>query len=284
MTKKKIAWITDSVSCIRPELAEQQGIYIVPLSLIFGDAVYKDGVDLTYKEFYSLLEKNEKLPTTSQPAIGEFIELYSKLKEEYEMGIAVHVTSKVSGTYNTSIMAAEIANFPMVHIDSKIGAAALEYILLEGIRLEKEGKTIEEISTYLNKLANTVKGIAIVGDLEQLHKGGRVSGLGLLLGNLLQIKPILTFKDGSLVPLEKVRTQKKAEKRIIELFRESFNSKKVHGISICHSNNIEKANDIREKVLSVHPNIHVKIGDLSPVISAHVGKGSFVLFWFEDNN
>lgn len=281
MTKKKIAWITDSVSCISPELAERYGFHIVPLSIIFDNKQYRDGVDLTYDEFYELLNKNDKSPTTSQPAIGEFVELYTKLKEEYEMGIAIHVTSKVSGTFNTSIMAAEMAEFPMVHIDSKIGAKALEFMMLEGIRLENEGKTIDEITNHLKIMASTVKGYAIVGSLEQLHKGGRVSGVGLLLGNLLQIKPILGFNDGSLVPYEKVRTLKKAEKRILELFKESCDSKNVYGVSICHANHIDKANELKEKVLDINGSIQVEIGNLSPVISAHVGEGSFVLFWFE---
>ncbi|MDA1674848.1 DegV family protein [Bacillus cereus group sp. TH152-1LC] len=281
MTKKKIAWITDSVSCISPELSERYGIHIVPLSIIFDNKQYRDGEDLTYDEFYDLLNKSDKSPTTSQPAIGEFVELYTKLKEEYEMGIAIHVTSKVSGTFNTSIMAAEMAEFPMVHIDSKIGAKALEFMMLEGIRLENEGKTIDEITNHLNTMASTVKGYAIVGSLEQLNKGGRVSGLGLLLGNLLQIKPILGFDDGSLVPYEKVRTLKKAEKRILEIFKESCDSKNVYGVSICHANHINKANEFKEKVLDINSSIQVEIGDLSPVISAHVGEGSFVLFWFE---
>lgn len=281
MTKKKIAWITDSVSCISPEAAERYGIHIVPLSIIFENKLYRDGMDLTYDEFYDLLKKNDKSPTTSQPAIGEFVELYTNLKEEYEMGIAIHVTSKVSGTFNTSNMAAEMAEFPMVHIDSKIGAKALEFMILEGIRLESEGKTIDEITSYLRDMASSVKGLAIVGDLEQLHKGGRVSGLGLLLGNLLQIKPIIGFDDGSLVPYEKVRTLKKAERRILELFKKSFDSKSVYGVSICHANNIEQANKLKDKVLDINHSIQVEIGDLSPVISAHVGEGSFVLFWFE---
>ncbi|MFP3725704.1 DegV family protein [Priestia filamentosa] len=281
MTKKKIAWVTDSVSCISPEVAKEKSIYMTPLSIIFNNEVYKDGVDLTYKDFYSLLVKSSTSPTTSQPSLGEFMELYSSLKEKYELGIAVHVTSQVSGTYNTSKMAAEEVGFPMIHIDSKIGAKAQEYILLEGIRLEQEGKTTEEIVDYLNHLANSVRGLAIVGSLEQLHKGGRVSGLGFLIGNLLKIKPILHFENGSLKPLEKVRTLKKAEKRILDIFIDSFTKNGVQGVSICHSNNLIQAQQLMEQLKSLSPNISVEIGDLSPVISAHVGESSFVLFWFE---
>jgi len=282
MTKKKIAWVTDSVSCITPQDSLKNNIHIVPLSIIFNEKVYNDGVDLTYEDFYSMLIESSKPPTTSQPSVGEFVKLYTKLKEEYEFGIAVHVTSKVSGTYNTSIMAAEMANFPMAHIDSKIGAKAQEYIISEGIRLEQEGKSIDEIVQHLNHLSNSVRGLAVVGNLEQLHKGGRVSGASLLIGNLLQIKPILSFNNGALEPLEKVRTIKKAEKRIIELFLHSFTNKKVQGISICHSNNISQAIRLKKHIQTISSEITLDIGDLSPVISAHVGESSFVLFWFEE--
>lgn len=276
--KKKIAWITDSVSCILPEVAKQNDINVIPLSIIFEDNSYKDG-ELSSSDFYSLLKSASKAPTTSQPSIGEFVELYSKLKEDYEMGIAVHVTSKVSGTYNTSITAAEIAGFPMIHIDSKIGAKPVELMMLDAIHLSEEGKTVEEINQHLQELTSSVKGLALVGSLEQLHKGGRVSGLGFLTGNLLQIKPILHFDDGALVPLEKVRTAKKAEKRLLEIFQES--SKKVYGISIAHANAYDKAIEYKNAILGTYPNQKVDICELSPVITAHVGEGTVALFWFE---
>ncbi|MBM7703670.1 DegV family protein [Metabacillus iocasae] len=279
--KRKIAWVTDSVSCIPPQLAKEKGMYVVPLSLIFGETIYKDGIDLTVEEFYAQLKEADKLPTTSQPSVGEFVELYEKLKEEYEMGIAIHVTSKVSGTYNSSVMAAEMAGFPMVHIDSKIGAKALEYMMLEGIRLEQEGVSTEEIVTRLQQMPNEVRGLNLIGSLEQMHKGGRVSGLGLLLGNLFQIKPILEFQDGALVPLEKVRTMKKAENRIFELFKQSYDSYSLYGVSIIHSEILEKAEEWKQRLLEIDPNFNVEIGPLSPVVGTHVGAGTIGLMWFE---
>ncbi|WP_162596029.1 DegV family protein [Bacillus sp. CGMCC 1.16541] len=279
--KKKIAWVTDSVSCIPPQLAEEKGIYVVPLSLIFGESIYKDGIDLTTEEFYARLKEADKLPTTSQPAVGEFVELYEKLKEEYEMGIAIHVTSQVSGTYNSSIMAAEMAGFPMVHIDSKIGAKALEYMMFEGIRLEEEGVSTEEIVARLQQMPNEVRGLNLIGSLEQMHKGGRVSGLGLLLGNLFQIKPILEFQDGALVPLEKVRTMKKAENRIFELFKQSYEAYSLYGVSIIHSEVSEKAEEWKRRLLEIDPSFTIEMGPLSPVVGTHVGAGTIGLMWFE---
>ncbi len=278
---KKIAWVTDSVSCISEDTAKKYGINVVPLSIIFNEISYKDGIELTNEEFYEKLKASRVSPTTSQPAVGEFVELYEKLKLEYEMGIAIHVTSKVSGTLNASILAAEIAGFNMVHIDSKIGAKALEYMMLEGIRMEKKGHSAEEIAERLKEMPTCVRGLNLIGSLEQLHKGGRVSGMGMLIGNLLQIRPIIEFQQGALVPLEKVRTTKKAENRIFEIFKDSYTMKGVYGVAVIHSNLIEKAREWKERLSHIDPSLSIEVGDLSPVISAHVGEGTIGLMWFE---
>lgn len=278
---KKIAWVTDSVSCISEEAAEKYGIYVVPLSIIFNGKCYKDGIELTNEEFYKKLKASKVSPTTSQPAVGDFVKLYEKLKQEYEMGIAIHVTSKVSGTLNASMLAAEIAGFNMVHIDSKIGAKALEFMMLEGIRMDLEGYSGEEIAKHLQELPECVRGLNLIGSLEQLHKGGRVSGVGMVIGNLLQIRPIIEFQQGELVQLEKVRTTKKAENRILEIFKESYITKGVYGAAVIHSNLFEKAREWKERLLQIDPALEIEVGDLSPVISAHVGEGTIGLMWFE---
>lgn len=280
-TLKKIAWVTDSVSCISEDTAEKYGINVVPLSIIFDGNCYKDGIELTNDEFYEKLKASKVSPTTSQPAVGDFVLLYEKLKQEYEMGIAIHVTSKVSGTLNASMLAAEIAGFNMVHIDSKIGAKAQEYMMLEGARMDREGYTGKEIAEHLQELPERVRGLNLIGSLEQLHKGGRVSGVGMVIGNLLQIRPIIEFQNGELVQLEKVRTTKKAENRIFELFKASYTEKGVYGVAVIHSNLFEKAGEWKARLSQIDPSLEIEVGDLSPVISAHVGEGTIGLMWFE---
>lgn len=279
--KKRIAWITDSASSLTPQEAAEYNIHVVPVSVIFGEEVYRDGVDLSVKAFYQKLSNTNVQPTTSQPTTQEFVNLYEQLKEEYEIGIAVHISGALSGTLSGSISAAEMAGFPLIPIDSKFGAAGMVTMLKEGIRLEKEGKSLEEIKDYLISLSDKVKGFMMVGSLDQLYRGGRVSGLSYYIGSLLQIKPILTFDNGKLIPYTKVRTMKKAEKRVLDILKTSLNYKRVEHISIVHSEFEEKALAWKKDIITMFPSLEINIGTLSPAIGAHVGAGTIGILWFE---
>ena len=278
----RIAWVTDSTSCISLEEARELGIHIIPVSVIMEDQIYKDGVDITPDEFYAKLETITELPKTSQPTVGEFSDFYEVLKHDYDCAIAVHVSEKFSGTINGSRLGADMANFPVHIVDSKITSEAMKQLLLKGKKLEEEGLKPEEIVTLLRDMADHVKGFVCIGSLEQLRRGGRLSGAGFLVGNLLQIKPILTFDDGSLVPYEKIRTLKKAESRVLALFEEAAQRNAAYGVSVIYSGSSEKAKDWLHLLKEKYPNITFNLGQLSPAIGVHVGAGTLGILWFEE--
>ncbi|MCM3718570.1 DegV family protein [Fictibacillus phosphorivorans] len=278
----RIAWITDSTSCITQEEAKQLGIHIVPVSVIMGEEVYKDGVDITPAEFYERMEMMPDLPKTSQPTVGEFSDFYEVLKLDYDCGIAVHISEKFSGTINGSRIGAEMADFPIHIVDSKITSEAMKQLILKGKRLEDEGLDPEVIAERLRGSAANVKGYVCIGNLEQLRRGGRLSGASFLVGNLLQIKPILTFEDGSLVPFEKIRTLKKAQSRVLELFEEAASQKSVNGVSVVYSGSSEKAEDWLHLLKEKYPDLTINLGQLSPAIGVHVGAGTLGILWFEE--
>ncbi|MED1862997.1 DegV family protein [Fictibacillus nanhaiensis] len=278
----RIAWITDSTSCITQEEAKELGIHIIPVSVIMEDKIYKDGVDITPDEFYAKLETVSELPKTSQPTVGEFSDFYEVLKHSYDCGIAIHVSEKFSGTINGSRLGAEMADFPVHIVDSKILSESMKQLLLKGKKLESEGLEAQEIAAMLRETADHVKGYVCIGSLEQLRKGGRLSGASFLVGNLLQIKPILTFDDGSLVPFEKIRTLKKAESRVLALFEEAAESKGAYGVSVVYSGSSEKAEDWLHLLREKYPHITFNLGQLSPAIGVHVGAGTLGLLWFEE--
>lgn len=155
MKQKKIAWITDSTIYMDKEFLERNNIHVVPLYVIFGDRCYKEDVDMTTPEFFEKLHSSEELPKTSQPAIGDFVALYEKLKEEYECGIAIQVSSGISGTFQTSKMAAEMTGFDVKVIDSWMGAFPMACMFQEAIKLEQEGKTRDEIAACLRTIPPT---------------------------------------------------------------------------------------------------------------------------------
>lgn len=278
----RIAWITDSTSCITQDEAKELGIHIIPVSVIMEDKIYKDGVDITPDEFYAKLESVSELPKTSQPTVGEFSDFYEVLKHNYDCGIAIHVSEKFSGTINGSRLGAEMADFPVHIVDSKILSESMKQLLLKGKKLESEGLEAQEIAAMLRETADHVKGYVCIGSLEQLRKGGRLSGASFLVGNLLQIKPILTFDDGSLVPFEKIRTLKKAESRVLALFDEAAKNKGAYGVSVVYSGSSEKAEDWLHLLREKYPHITFNLGQLSPAIGVHVGAGTLGLLWFEE--
>ena len=278
----RIACITDSTSCISLEEARELGIHIIPVSVIMEDQIYKDGVDITPDEFYAKLETITELPKTSQPTVGEFSDFYEVLKHDYDCAIAVHVSEKFSGTINGSRLGADMANFPVHIVDSKITSEAMKQLLLKGKKLEEEGLKPEEIASLLRDMADHVKGFVCIGSLEQLRRGGRLSGAGFLVGNLLQIKPILTFDDGSLVPFEKIRTLKKAESRVLALFEEAAQRNAAYRVSVIYSGSSEKAKDWLHLLKEKYPNITFNLGQLSPAIGVHVGAGTLGILWFEE--
>ncbi|MBN3554835.1 DegV family protein [Fictibacillus nanhaiensis] len=278
----RIAWITDSTSCITQEEAKQLGIHIIPVSIIMEDKIYKDGVDITPDEFYTKLESVSELPKTSQPTVGEFSDFYEVLKHRYDCGIAIHVSEKFSGTINGSRLGADMADFPVHIVDSKITSESMKQLLLKGKKLEEDGLEAQEIAAMLRETADHVKGYVCIGSLEQLRKGGRLSGASFLVGNLLQIKPILTFDDGSLVPFEKIRTLKKAESRVLALFEEAAQNKGAYGVSVVYSGPSEKAEDWLHLLKEKYPHISFNLGQLSPAIGVHVGAGTLGILWFEE--
>lgn len=277
--KKKIAWVTDSTAFIPDSIMEEHDIYIVPLEIIFEDGTYEDGIDLTPEQLYQKIVQANYAPKTSQPSVGKFVALYEQLKEEYECAIAVHLSSELSGTYNASVNAAKLVDFPVEHVDSKLMSYPITSIILQGIELAQQGKNYREIAITLREEYKKIENYILVGSLDQFYKGGRMSGLQYYLGNLLQIKPIIRIKDGRFEIYEKVRTEGKAVKRMLEQLERANQNDSVKHLQILHGNVLEKALALKETITNMYPDVKVLIGPISSTIGAHAGKGTLALTW-----
>lgn len=280
---QKIAWITDSTCYIEPNFAKENHIFVVPMSISFENEIFKDGIDITEEEFYHKLTTSSHLPKSSQPPIGELIQLYEELKNEYNLGIAIHVSSELSGTVNASKQAADIAEFPLIVVDSKLISLPMFYMIRKGQEMIQQGVSPAEVANKLEKMYKTNQLYVMVGSLEQLHKGGRVSAIQLLLGSLLQIKPILTFQEGKVVPYEKVRSQKKAlsfiVSRLISDVEEGINVKTVFILSAKAEKELHM---IQEQIHSLFPHIEILTGPLGSAVGVHAGAGTIALTWFRE--
>ncbi|MFB5661491.1 DegV family protein [Alteribacillus sp. HJP-4] len=278
---EKIAWITDSSAAT--EKIDMEDVYVVPLHIIFGERSYEDRTELSADAFYNKLSEDKEHPKTSQPALGAFIELYKELKKSYDRGIAVHLSGALSGTLSTSLQAAEIAGFDVTVIDSKGASEPVLDIIRHGRALHSDGSSLPDIRDALKSMADRLRIYIMIDKLEQLHRGGRVSGTGKLLGQLLQIKPILAFQNGEAIPFEKVRSRKKAQQRLIQLFTQSVEESPVKNAHIVHASAKEKAEQLKQELAEKYPNIVFQVRQLGPVLGVHSGSGAVGICWFDNN-
>ncbi|WP_368503256.1 DegV family protein [Alkalihalophilus sp. As8PL] len=279
----KVAIVTDSTAYLAPDVRDELSIEMIPLNVVIGEDSYQEEVDLTTSEFYKLLKETEKLPTTSQPAIGHFVETFENLKTQgYEEIVTIHLSSKISGTYQSAMSAASMVEGIRVEgFDSEISCAPQGFYALEAGKLAKEGADATAILARLNEIKTSQKAYFMVDSLQHLHRGGRMNAAQLVVGNLLKIKPILHFVEGSIVPFEKVRTEKKAVARICQLLEEDVTTGGTYEVTVIHANRLQSAETIANDIQSKFDNVNVGISHFGPVIGTHLGEGSLGVGWYK---
>ena len=283
MTVKKIAWITDSTAYTTDELRQHPDVYVIPLSITFGDETFEDGIDLTTDQLYNKIVSSKEIPKTSQPSAGRFAELFERLKENYESAVAVHISSKLSGTINSCLSGAELANFPVEAVDSKSMSYAITTLIKKGMDLAESGLSSREIANFLQKDAAKSENYFLLGSLDQFYKGGRMSGTAYLLGSLLNIKPIIRINNhGEFELFEKVRSEKKAVKRMLELLSDSYHKHSISQVQILHGNVYEKAKELGNEIKALFPKLDIFIGEISSTIASHSGEGTLATLWHNE--
>jgi DegV family protein with EDD domain len=277
---KKVAWIADTTASLSKDFIEKHQVHVVPLNLIFGDTVYREEEEISIEEFYKKMSEEAVSPTTSQPSIGDFVQLYEKLKEEYEMGIAIHASSELSGTYSTSVQAAEIVGFKLLAIDSRIGSYPIAKMFEKAMDWYEQGMEIEEMVKSLNGLTDKAELYLLPSNLEQLRRGGRLSNTKAILGTILKVNLIIKFENGKVVLSEKIRTEKKVAAYFKELFAR-INSE-TDEVCIVHADEEEKANKWKKEINALFPELKVRTMMLCSVAGVHTGKGTMAVSWLRN--
>lgn len=277
---KKIAWITDTAAQLDEAFIKKHNVHILPLSVVFADGVFRETVDLAQEEFYDKLRVAKVPPKTSQPAIGEMVALYEKLQEQgYDAAIALHVSSGMSGTFESSQTAAKMTDFKVYPIDSKIGSYPMIKMIEIGTELLEKGQDVEEVITAIEKITEDSKLAFIPANLNQLHRSGRVSGTQVFLSNLLNIKVVVTFEDGKPVMKEKVRANKRAKKHVTALLRSDIENGDVPEVAVIHCNNAKDAEIWKNELVQEFPKLKVQVVSLSVCVGVHAGEGTTGLSW-----
>lgn len=277
----KVAIVTDSTAYIPKHLREKHHIHMVPLSVVFGDTAYREEIDLSTEEFYKKLTEFG-IPTTSQPSVGAFVEKYEELAKDYDAIISIHLSSKISGTYQAAINAGKMVDGVDVHVyDSELSAMPQGFYALEAAEMSLKNKSPDEIISELDNMKKKIRAYFMVDDLTNLQKGGRLSHAQALIGGLLKIKPVLHFVDKVIVPFEKIRTRKKAIQRIIDMLEEDVQQGEIVKVVFIHGNDEQSALELRDDFAKKHPDIETVISYFGPVIGTHLGQGSLGIGWYK---
>ncbi|SEN24382.1 EDD domain protein, DegV family [Terribacillus saccharophilus] len=278
----KIAVMTDSTAYLTPEQREAFDIHMIPLQVVFDDATYEEEVDITASEFYEKVKQQKALPKTSQPVVGKVIEKLEELSQSYDAVISVHLSSGISGTYQSMVAANDMVEGIEVYAyDSELSCMAQGYYALEAARMVKQGASVEEILKRMDEMKETMIAYFIVDDLSNLQRGGRLNGAQAIIGSLLQVKPVLHFEDKRIVPFEKIRTKKKAISRIKALLAEQAADGAKMKACLLHGNRPEEAEILRQELAAEFPNVEVEISYFGPVIATHLGEGAIGLLWYK---
>lgn len=271
--------VTDSTADLPQELAEQYGIIIVPLKVMFENEVYRDGMDIDAADFYKRMrEKHNTLPTTSQPSPGEFVAVYESLTLKGNSVISIHISSALSGTFHSAQLAKTMVDSKDIFvIDSRSVSMGLGLIVLAAAKAAKEGQNRKQILTLINDLIKKVNIFFVVDNLDYLEKGGRIGKAGALLGSLLNIKPILTIKDGQVAPLEKVRGKARALERMVDLAVDGYPQGSQLMCSVVHADDYISLMKLQDKVVKTLNCSEIIISELGPVVGTHAGPGTIGL-------
>ena len=280
LTTANTAIVLDSTADF-PDAAERFANWrVVPLYVNFGTESYRDGVDMTAGQFYERLRTTEVMPTTSQPTPGDFRAVYEELGA-YERILSLHIGATFSGTYGSANLAADDR---VRTIDTETASAAITMLALAIQRRLDRGTTDEEVDALVERYTREHGLLFTVDTLEFLARGGRIGRAKAFAGELLHVKPILSIRKGEVIPIKRVRGNKKAFQEFVDVVQ----SETVDGPSLrfgtAHADAPERAAELAKMVRDLRPQATIEIEtELGAVIGTHAGPGTVGFFWFTDD-
>lgn len=265
--------VTDSTADAPLALAHELGISIVPLSVIFDHEVYREGVDISHDLFYEKLVRSKTLPTTSAPSVGDFLAVYEPLLAETDEIVSIHVSSKLSATYNNACQAAQMLadrGARIEVIDSRLVSMAMTFVVAAAARAALGGASVDDVLQAVGRMIPRVRIFFVLDTLEYLRRGGRIGRARAFLGTVLRVKPVLSLREGEVCPEERVRTRAHALERIFQI---ATSYPRTQELAICYSTTPQDAEEMRQRVAEVLPHVDIYVTWLGPVIGTHGGPG-----------
>lgn len=267
--------VTDSTADIPVEWEQGFDIKVIPINIQFGEKTFLQNVDLDNEGFYHLVDETKKIPKTSQPSPHQFAEFYKKIAAKGDSILSIHVTSKLSGTYASAVAAAEAVKdmFKVIPVDSTGGSLGLGFMCREARKMDRAGKSVEQIVQYLEGIRQRVLIVLTLDTLEYARMSGRVGALSAALASMLNIKPIAVLKDGLVNMVEKVRTRKAALERVLEMAVEEMGKQPIY-LGVLHARDIKAGNALMAEARKRFNIKDVLMADLSISLAANFGPGT----------
>ncbi|MBN2386829.1 MAG: DegV family protein [Anaerolineales bacterium] len=276
----KVAIVTDSTAYLPDGLIKKCNITVIPLAVVWGEEILRDGVDITPQDFYIRLSSAKAMPTTSQLTVLQIQDAFKTLIDQGYEVLAIFLSSKLSGSYLSALQAREEmleAAEKIAIVDSLTTTMAMGWPVLTAARAAQAGESLVEVRKLAEHARDNSGVLFVVDTLEFLHRGGRIGGAQALLGTALNIKPVLEMVDGRIEPVEKVRTRSKSLARVLDLSAERIAGRTPVRIATAHANAEAEAQEVLESARERFQPVEALCVPLSPVIGTHAGPGCVAL-------
>jgi len=268
--------VTDGAADMPPEWEKEFDIEVIPINIQFGEKTYLQYIDLDNAGFYKMVDETKTIPKTSQPSPHQFTEFYKKIANKGDTIISIHVTSKLSGTYASAVQAAEDVKglFQVLPVDSMVGSVAIGFMCREARKMDRAGKSPEQIVNKLMGIREHVRAFFTLDTLEYAKMSGRVGAVQAAMASIMNVKPIAILKDGVLNIAEKVRTRKASVARIIAMAEEEFGKTPVY-LGVLQANDRPSGEALMAEAKQ-HFNVvgEPVLTDLSISVAANLGPGT----------
>lgn len=274
--------VSDTTACLSVAEAQALGVPYLPQIIIFGEQSFRDDTELDTKTFLQKLRTSPVLPKTAAPPPAMYRQVFERLLAEGQSIVVLTPSSEISGTYRGAVVAAQDFPGADIHVvDTRTVAGGLAGMVYQAVEWVKEGKDADAIVAGIREMAPRNRIIFIVDTLEYLHKGGRIGGAQALFGGILQVKPILTLKDGRIEALESQRTQRRAFARLHELIEAQYPKGSKHAyLNIMHGEAEELANQLKADLSASLGVSDIPVYELPPAILTHAGPGPVAVSFF----
>jgi len=268
--------ITDSTADLSPDLIKKLGIGVVPIYVRFGNDVYRDGVDLDSDEFFEKLTTETSHPATSQPTPADFSGIYSKHSKNTDGIISIHISSRISGTYNSALLAKAMfeSSCPIEVVDSMFNSGGLALVVMAAARLARRGKSLQEVLEETHKAIRQIEMLGMFDTMTYLARSGRINRAIAATGNVLNVKPLLTFRDGEIVRAGMVRA---ASRGMDQLYNFVSSRGNIRELVIVHSATPEQADSLRERLDPVFPAKNITVLKMGAALGANGGPGVILI-------